>query len=359
MRSFPVLTDPTYTKPQSYNSFDKFWLSKMRDERDLPFVYLTFRLIAIFFPMAILLYAPIPFLVWLPIAIIYTFFNVFRYKSRFTLMLHCTSHRPWFKTKHKTLNLFLPWILGPFMGQSPEAYFCHHIGMHHLEGNMEDDDSSTMHYQRDSKLDFAKYLLRFVFFGLFTLTAYFNKKNRPQLRNRAIIGELLFYALIIGLSFIYFWATFIVFILPFITTRITMMLGNWAQHSFVCVEDPSNEYKNSITCVNAIYNHRCWNDGYHISHHVKPTLHWTEHPNHLLDNKEDYAKNKALVFDEMHFGLIWLLLMKKDYETLASHVVNINNTFSSKEEIIELLKARTQKIPESIKIYPNGERVYA
>jgi hypothetical protein len=68
----------------------------------------------------------------------------------------------------------------------------------------------------------------------------------------------------------------------------------------------------------------------------------------LLNNKEDYAKNKALVFDGINFGHIWYYLMGKNYEKLSEHVVNINNTFTSKEEIIALMKTRTQKISEEI-----------
>lgn len=347
MRAFPTLSDPTYIEPNTYSAIDKFWLSKIRDKRDLVLVYFTFRLIAIFIPLAILLYFSLPAYIWWPAAIFYTFMNVFRYKSRFTLMMHITSHRPWFKSEYNILNKFLPWILGPFMGQSPEAYFSHHIGMHHLEGNLEDDDSTTMHYQRDSKKDFTKYLLSFLFFGLFRLTAYYNKKNaRKDLRNNAILGETLFFVGCIGLSFINFPATFVVFILPFITTRITMMLGNWAQHSFIDATDPANEYKNSITCINHKFNQRCWNDGYHISHHVKPSLHWTDHPAHLLENKQVYADNGAIVFEGIEFGGVWLNLMKKDYAKLASHVVNINNMYASDVEIIAILKARTQKIPK-------------
>mgnify|MGYP001161085410 FL=1 len=347
MREFPTITDPTYKPIENLNSFDQFWIDKMRDKRDLVLLYFTLRLIAIFIPMAILLYLPLPSFVWMPLALLYTWVNVFRYKSRFTLMLHITSHRPWFKSKYSYLNKFLPWILGPFMGQSPEAYFSHHIGMHHLEGNLEDDDSSTMHYQRDSKLDFAKYLFGFLFFGLFRLTAYFNKKNRPSLRNNAIIGESLFFIGSIALCFINWQATLVVFIIPFITTRITMMLGNWAQHSFIDSMDPANEYKNSITVINHKFNRRCWNDGYHISHHVKPALHWTDHPAHLLENKQVYADNEAIVFEGIEFGGIWLNLMKKNYQKLASHVVNINGMYKSEEEIIAILKARTKKIPKT------------
>ena len=126
-----------------------------------------------------------------------------------------------------------------------------------------------------------------------------------------------------------------------------MMLGNWSQHSFVDADDPANEYKNSITIINHKFNQRCWNDGYHISHHIRPSLHWTEHPNHLLDNKQEYADNGAIVFEGIEFGGVWFYLMKKDYEKLASHVVNINNMYESKEEIISILKHRTKKIPKT------------
>jgi hypothetical protein len=111
--------------------------------------------------------------------------------------------------------------------------------------------------------------------------------------------------------------------------------------------DPANEYKNSITVINHKFNRRCWNDGYHISHHVKPTLHWTDHPAHLLDNKQVYADNEAIVFEGIEFGGIWLNLMKKNYQKLASHVVNINGMYQSEEEIISILKARTKKIPKT------------
>ncbi|MCB9256602.1 MAG: fatty acid desaturase [Chitinophagales bacterium] len=344
MRPFPEIIDPRSAEKKELNAFDLFWIDKIRDKRDLILVYFTFRLIGIFIPLAILLFLPLPKLIWAVLAIFYTWMNVFRYKSRFTLMMHITSHRPWFKTEYNYLNKFLPWILGPFMGQSPEAYFSHHIGMHHLEANLEDDDSSTMNYQRDSKADFARYLLGFLFFGVFRLTAYFNKKNRPKLRNNAIIGEALFFFGCIALSFINLPATLVVFIIPFITTRVTMMLGNWSQHSFVDADDPANEYKSAITIINHKFNSRCWNDGYHISHHIKPALHWTEHPSHLMDNKQEYADNGALVFEGIEFGGIWFKLMKKDYEGLASHVVNINGMYKSDEEVIAIMKERTKKI---------------
>jgi fatty acid desaturase len=261
-------------------------------------------------------------------------------------MLHCTSHRPWFNKKNNWLNYYLPWIIGPFFGQTPETYASHHLAMHHRENNLEKDLSSTMEYQRDSVRGFMLYFSRFFFTVIPTLALYFNNREQIQLRNKVIRGEVIFFAGCILLCLIHWQATVMVFLLPLLLSRFIMMVGNWAQHSFVDADDPGNFYKNSVTCINTRYNHKCWNDGYHISHHIKPNLHWTLHPEHLANNLGVYAENKALVFHGIHFLHIWWYLMNKDYKKLAHHVVNINGTFASENEAIDLMKARTRKIKQ-------------
>lgn len=73
------------------------------------------------------------------------------------LMLHCTSHRVLFKKQYGWLNYYLPWVIGPLFGQTPETYFVHHLGLHHAKNNTADDESSTMFYQRDSAWSFLHY----------------------------------------------------------------------------------------------------------------------------------------------------------------------------------------------------------
>ncbi len=34
------------------------------------------------------------------------------------------------------MNHVIPWLLGPFFGQTPNTYFAHHMGMHHREENL-------------------------------------------------------------------------------------------------------------------------------------------------------------------------------------------------------------------------------
>jgi hypothetical protein len=42
--------------------------------------------------------------------------------------------------------------------------------------------------------------------------------------------------------------------------------------------------------------------------------------------------------------MVWFFLMTKNYKKLAKHTININgNTFSSEEELIEIMKQRTKQ----------------
>jgi fatty acid desaturase len=122
-----------------------------------------------------------------------------------------------------------------------------------------------------------------------------------------------------------------------------MMLGNWTQHAFIDPIEPENPYKNSINCLNIRYNHIAWNDGYHTSHHEKPVLHWTEHPHAFLNNVDKYAENRAVVFDGIAYPGIFISLMRKRYDVLAKHFVNINGIYESEDEVISMLKERTKR----------------
>ncbi|WP_126243464.1 fatty acid desaturase family protein [Chitinophaga rhizosphaerae] len=338
------ITDPVYTKPAKPSFFERF----IRDPRDLPFVYLSIRITLVLGITALLLYMPfVDGWLWGITATVYLVFNNAVFKGPFGLMLHCTSHRAFFRKEYGFMNHYLPWVLGPLFGQTPETYYSHHIGMHHAENNMPEDESSTMKYQRDSFRGFSMYLGSFFFAGVYHLCTYFYRKNRKRLLYRSVRGELLFIAMCVGLSFVNWPATLVVFIIPFVISRIIMMMGNWAQHAFIDASDPGNHYKNSITCINTKYNHKCWNDGYHISHHVKPNMHWTEHPVYFRQTLQEYIDNEGIVFDGIHFLHVFLWLVTRRYDKLARHYVNIGDRFSSDEEVIAFLKERTKKIPES------------
>ena len=122
------------------------------------------------------------------------------------------------------------------------------------------------------------------------------------------------------------------------------MTGNWAQHAFIAADAPDNCYKNSVTCINTKYNVKCWNDGYHISHHIDHTMHWTEHPAYFKRTLNEYIVNDAIVFDGIHFLHVFIYLMRDRYDLLAKHFVNIGNRFRTDEEVMAFLRSRTGKI---------------
>jgi fatty acid desaturase len=327
---------------RSSNFYDRFFLRLLRDPRDLPFIDLILKSTILFLPMAlwILIHKNLPF-GWI---LAYYLLGGFLL-GPFILMLHNTCHRGLFKKEYSYLNLHIPWVLSPFFGLTPETYYAHHVGMHHPENNLQNDLSSTLPYRRDSFFDFLKYFFRFFFLSAVEMPQYFSKRKRHKLAARMILGELSFYFVVI-LFCIWNWkGALFIFALPFFITRFMMMNGNWAQHAFVDPSSPEDNYRNSITCINSLYNRRCFNDGYHIVHHLQPTLHWREVPRHLSDHLRLYAEKEAVIFEEIDYFVIWIFLMLKRYDKLAKYFVDLNEVKRSPEEIMILLRSRTQPIP--------------
>ena len=314
----------------------------VKDRRDLPFVYLSWSALAVTLPFAIALFVAQPLPWWLGALYLAVLFVCFI--DRYTLMLHCTSHRRLYSNGFSWLNHLVPVVLGPFMGQTPFTYYAHHIGMHHPENNLADDLSSTMRYRRDSLRDFMHYLLSFMVFGLFRLVVYHATRGRGKMARMALVGELTWLGCVVALGFVNLTATLIVFVVPFVLMRFLMMAGNWAQHAFIDASNPENPYLNSITSINTRYNRRCFNDGYHIGHHVKANRHWAELPGDFERNVDRYRSEGALVFAGVDFFQIWALLMFKRYRALARRVVDLGETPRSEDETVALLRSRTRPL---------------
>jgi len=269
----------------------------------------------------------------------------FAFVDRFTLMLHCTSHRPLFKKRFGPMNQIIPWVLCPFFGQSPETYFAHHMGMHHVEGNLPGDLSSTMKYQRDSLVHWLRYFLRFFFFCAIELPIYHVKKHHPKLARRTVIGEYSFLLACAAGLYLRPLPTLFVFVIPFVLIRFLMMAGNWGQHAFIDPLEADNDFKSSITCINVRYNTRCFNDGYHIIHHLKPALHYTEMDKEFEANRAKYGAQDAIVFSGIDFFGVWVMLMLGRYRTLAKAFVQLPGAPErSEDEIIALFKHRLAPI---------------
>jgi fatty acid desaturase len=310
----------------------------LNDPRDLQFVWLTLQCMSVVACAAALFFVEVP---WWFAAPAYWLLMFVVLLDRYTLMLHCTSHRLLFKKRYALLNQVIPRLLGPFFGQTPGSYFLHHLGMHHHEENLEADLSTTMRYKRDRIDHWLRYFFRFLLIGVPELALYFYRRKKWKFFQSLLVGELGF---VLAVALLYAWRpipTLVVFIIPFLTVRAALMMGNWAQHAFVSPEAPENPYQASITCINTRHNRRCFNDGYHVLHHVKPACHWTEHPAEFERALPEYGRHDALVFDGIDFFGVWLALILRRWSHLAAHVVRLEGAPQrTPAEVIELLKHR-------------------
>ncbi|MEK7224187.1 MAG: fatty acid desaturase, partial [Bacteroidota bacterium] len=148
MKALTTLTDPVYVEPKKFSRYEKFWLKYMNDKRDLPFIHLLTAIHILVIPVAVLLYTPLlDGWYWWLLYVPYFYVSQMYFKGRFGLMLHCICHRKPFKKQYNWLFSYVIWFVCPFFGHTPETYFAHHMGMHHVENNMDDDASSTLPYQ--------------------------------------------------------------------------------------------------------------------------------------------------------------------------------------------------------------------
>jgi hypothetical protein len=72
-------------------------------------------------------------------------------------------------------------------------------------------------------------------------------------------------------------------------------------------------------------------------------MHWTDMPGDFEKNKQKYIDNQSIVFEKLDYNQVWFYLMTKNYKQLAVHFVDLGNQFQNDEEIISLMKSRTQR----------------
>src|SRR5579863_780156 len=101
--------------PSEARSLRNAVASLLSDPRDMPFLILSASATLVVIPFAIALFIPGVFHWWLAVA--YLLVNGLGFLDRFILMLHNTSHRTLFKPRYRLLNLYIPWVLGPFFGE--------------------------------------------------------------------------------------------------------------------------------------------------------------------------------------------------------------------------------------------------
>lgn len=323
---------------------------------------------------------------------LYLLFGTFRYihaiihlvytvwcTGAYVLLLHNHSHgNGLLKARYAWIDTLFPYVLAPFMGQTWNSYYYHHCKMHHAEGNGPDDISTTLTYQRDSVYDLLRYIARFNLCGWYELPYYFWSKGQRKFMFKFIFWELSSMGLLVFVGRTRGWKEMgWVFGGMLGLSRVGLMVGNFGQHAFVSWEEPTSDFRSSITLVDSTVrfplfpsffpidmmcfrftyhalaiaqsNKHCFNDGYHTSHHLNPLRHWRLHPSAFITQFSRYKSEDALVFTNIDYMLITFRLVTNNYEKLADCFVPIGEEQMklSREEVKSMLKSRTKKFEKT------------
>ena len=334
------------------------WLGRriLRDERDSPYLFSYFG-IGVYAPLLFIgsYYVQVTYLDagsswgwpnWLA-ALAYNVLNYgpyFAFFSQVATMIHKEGHSPKgiFKGGFSFLNNYHGHVLSLLYGHVPQGYPMGHMRIHHKHDNAPEDVTSTVYYDRSHTLRFLVYLFEFsLFWSGISVANYHLRKGKMKEFWTMVAGMVAFYGVIAAVMYVNLWFGVAYLLIPHVSCIFLLAAINYTWHAWTDPTEPKNIYKNSITVLEGQYN--VYNEDYHVEHHKRPQTHWREYPVNFAKHRDEYARNRAVIFRDTQAFEVFFLILFNDFEKMADKFVDLNGDMS-REEIISLLKHRLQPV---------------
>jgi fatty acid desaturase len=149
--------------------------------------------------------------------------------------------------------------------------------------------------------------------------AYFRAHADEKNRKRMLSGMAGYYVYFAAV-FIYDWRIGTLFVLvPILCMNFINAITAWVQHAFGDPDRPEDYFANTVTVVDQV---NFMNEGYHLCHHHRSSLHWTEMPAHFERIRDRMREAGSMVFRDLDFmGLFLELTLLRRMDVLAEKLV--------------------------------------